>query len=92
VACTKPAGAQWAGERYEWLLNGGFSPADIVLCGDKNLVVGNVLIDDCIANLDEWEHGLGVLVERPWNMLIDHGYKVNSNYSQILKSVEWVLR
>jgi 5'(3')-deoxyribonucleotidase len=87
VACTKPAGPRWAGERYHWLLDCGFAPADIVLCGDKNLVKGDVLIDDCIQNLDEWEHGPGILVERPWNMLVDSGYVLHGSYAQILQTV-----
>lgn len=39
---------------------------DIYICGDKNLVQGDVLIDDAAHNLNEWP-GPIICFNKPWN-------------------------
>ncbi len=74
VACTSPANPLWTAERAQWLLDkGGFEKRDIVVASDKSLVMGDVLIDDAIHNLEGWRmgpggiRGYGLLMNRPWN-------------------------
>lgn len=74
IACTSPLDEahNWPGERYAWLRARGFHHRDIVMAADKSTIQGDVLIDDGIHNLAEWEVrppalGLKYLISRPWN-------------------------
>jgi len=58
-----------------WLREHGFSLAkdwhfaeDIVICHNKQLVRGDFLIDDCVANLTEkFGYAPNILFDQPWN-------------------------
>lgn len=91
VACTSPTGAQWAAERYQWLLDAaGFDKRDIVIARDKSLVHGDFLIDDAAHNVAEWEavneDRFGVLFDRPWNRSVDHHTRCR-DYESVLDVV-----
>jgi len=50
-----------------------FSRDDIVLCGDKTLVGGDILVDDSERNIERFREvgGHGIVFDQPWNQGID---------------------
>lgn len=91
VACTSPASAQWAAERYQLLIDvAGFDKRDIVIARSKELVHGDFLIDDAAHNIEEWEAAnedrFGILFDRPWNRHRDHHTRA-SGYAGVLRHV-----
>lgn len=47
-----------------------FSERDIIISERKWLISGDVLIDDCYANCEQYSdyaHGTAILINRPWN-------------------------
>lgn len=74
VAVTKPfpTSETWAHERAQWCKELGISK--VVHTSHKELVKGDVLIEDHIANvaqwLHAWPHGQAIVMIKPWN--VDH--------------------
>lgn len=65
-------GPYWLAERRDWLVKRmGFDRKEIVFCYDKEIVAGDVLIDDKVDNLLNWQKawpgGEGILFGQPWN-------------------------
>ncbi len=46
--------------------NGEFDDKDVIVCHDKNMVVGTLLIDDCFDNCDNF-HSHSIVYNQPWN-------------------------
>jgi len=65
VACTAPLEGHIQG-KYRWLRQ-HFDKQDITICHDKNLIKGDVLVDDAIHNLDTFD-GHTVCYTQPWNL------------------------
>jgi 5'(3')-deoxyribonucleotidase len=69
VAVTKPFATSptWAYERAVWL---GRNIEKVVQTAHKELVGGDFLIEDCVANAHTWRHahpgGHAILLQRPW--------------------------
>lgn len=69
VAVTSPMDGH-VHSKFTWLRRtGGFAKKDIVIAGDKDLVGGDVLLDDRIRNLEEAaaKGREAVCYDRPWN-------------------------
>jgi 5'(3')-deoxyribonucleotidase len=72
VFVTRPfeSSPTWAHDRQAWLLE-TFGHAKVVHTAHKELVKGDILIEDSVENLVSWlEHHPGqdgILVDRPWN-------------------------
>lgn len=65
-------GHNWMPERVQWLRRHmGFDRKHVVFCYDKELIFGDVLVDDKIDNLLAWQaawpNGRATLFEQPWN-------------------------
>jgi len=56
-------------EKYtlKWLENNNVFYTNLFFAQDKNLVRGDVLIDDYIGNLENYKQGIPVCMDRPWN-------------------------
>lgn len=51
--------------------NGEFDDRDVIVCHDKNMVRGDVLIDDCFENADAFgniPNQYSILYYQPWNI------------------------
>lgn len=46
--------------------NGEFDDKDVIICHDKSLIMGNLLIDDYLKNCNEF-HGFSIVYAQPWN-------------------------
>lgn len=46
--------------------NGEFDDKDVIVCHDKSLIMGNLLIDDYLKNCNEF-HGFSIVYTQPWN-------------------------
>lgn len=58
----------WHNERVRWLKKHlDFGYKDIIFAADKSLIVGDALIDDKAETILNWNHGLAILRDRPWN-------------------------
>ena len=73
-------------EKHEWLQE--FYPfiswRQIIFCGDKKVIKGDVMIDDHPKNLNYFE-GERIIFTQPHNMLIsDHTYKRVDNWNELL--------
>lgn len=70
IAVTKPypKGPTWAYERQHWLSD---HISKVIHTGHKAYVSGDVLIEDCVANIVDWlkgnPQGRAILIDRPWN-------------------------
>lgn len=53
--------------------NGEFDDKDVIICHDKNMVRGDVLIDDCFDNVTAFRKKCnkqhGILYLQPWNII-----------------------
>lgn len=76
IACTSPFVGH-ASSKYRFLRRCGFSMRDIIMAKDKNLVFGDLLIDDGAHNIEEF-HSRAILVDRPWNQHSGHQPRVYS--------------
>jgi len=59
-------------EKVEWVEKHlGISKDNIVFTARKDLIVGNVFVDDCEENVDAWKKvnpdGRGIVFPQPWN-------------------------
>lgn len=77
VAVTAPLGCcpTWESERREWLRS-KLNVVDVVSTARKDLVYGDVLIEDSISNLrtwyDRWQRdAYGILVQHTYNRHVD---------------------
>ena len=62
----------WHNERIEWLHKIGVDYDSISFVKKKHHYDGDILIDDCFANVQEWSQFRkknSILVARPWNKL-----------------------
>ena len=69
----------WPGERVDWLLDAlGIERLDITLTTRKDLVRGDVLLDDRFEHLLEWtranQDSLGILWDTPHNRNLDEDF------------------
>lgn len=93
VVVTSPLSCSpfWCHERTMWLANHfGFESKNVIFAKRKELVRGDVLIDDGPHNLEHFA-GVRVLVDRPWNqgsMIV--GQRRCVGYQQILDVVRGV--
>ena len=65
VACTAPLEGHIQG-KYRWLRQ-HFDKEDITIAHDKNLVKGDILVDDAIHNLQQFD-GHTIVYTQPWNL------------------------
>lgn len=65
----------WLNEYYPFI-----SWKQIILCGEKKSIRGNIMIDDHPKNLDFFEGGERIIFTQPHNTLIesDHYTRINS--------------
>jgi 5'(3')-deoxyribonucleotidase len=86
VACTAPLEGHIKG-KYAWLRK-YFDKNDIIITHSKDMVKGDILVDDAIHNLDSFP-GIPVCYTQPWN--IDWiGNRVES-FNQIPTVVQEIL-
>jgi 5'(3')-deoxyribonucleotidase len=92
VCVTSPYGAvpTWQHSRLAWLKEHvGIEKRDVVFCKRKELVRGNLLIDDKIENVEAFGAdggGMGLLFTRPWNVWHSGGYHMRvSGYQHALR-------
>lgn len=81
---VQPAKIQWLGDHG--LLLGEhfmFSP-DVIVAHDKSLVKGDILIDDSIANCDNFS-GQSILFAQPWNVNNVTGYYRADNWPDVIQ-------
>jgi 5'(3')-deoxyribonucleotidase len=84
----------WEFARRAWLREHfGIEKEDVIFCKRKELVVGNMLLDDKLRNIDAWRNAWGhqgqaVVFDRPWNQGIQ--YRVDS-YAGALQAAREVL-
>jgi len=95
VAVTKPfPSPTWAYEREVWLKG---HVEHVIHTGAKEMILGNVLIEDCVENAVRWlEHHPGktaVLIERPWNRYEAHAHGLVrvKTFTEALDAVHAVL-
>lgn len=74
-------------EKYEWLT--GHYPfiswKQIIFCGDKSSIRGDIMVDDHPKNLDSFS-GRKILFTQPHNILLaDPGFERADNWEQLLK-------
>lgn len=93
---TSPMGSnpRWAYERDHWLKDHfGIPTKKVVHTAAKYLCVGEALIDDKPANIEQWmtEHtnSLGLLFDQPYNQENAPGYRVHT-WEQILQVAEYL--
>lgn len=86
----------WEHARRAWLREHfGFDKEDVVFCKRKELVAGNMLLDDKLRNIDAWRNawghqGAAVVFDRPWNQGIQFRVKT---YNEALRfAVELALK
>lgn len=97
VAVTTPfVGVDhWEADRRRWLEERfGIADKDVVFCKRKDLVRGEILIDDKPANVEAFaalSAQTGLLFTRPWNATHTGGYHLRVNgYRAAVKVVrEW---
>lgn len=69
--------------------NGEFDDKDVIICHDKSMVLGHLLIDDCFDNCDNF-HSNSILYKQPWNKNAKSKKKfINSGI--ILRTDNWNL-
>jgi len=69
--------AWWAYARHKWLeATFGVSFQNIVITSRKNLVLGDVFVDDRAQNVIKWfglhPYKKAVILDRPWNRFTEH--------------------
>lgn len=67
--------------------NGEFDDKDVIVCHDKSMVLGNLLIDDCFDNCDNF-HSKSIVYKQPWNK-DSRSKKKFINGGIILRTNEW---
>ncbi len=82
----------WAHERQRWLKDGlDASQHDIVFTHAKHLIVGDVIIEDNIRNIDNWKkhhpNGTAILWDMPYNREA-RGYSRARSWLHIIAIVE----
>jgi 5'(3')-deoxyribonucleotidase len=90
VVVTSPlkSSRTWCWERRQWLLG---HVNKIVHTQHKEMVYGDVLIEDSLSNAHKWSNahraGKVVLVDRPWNQDVFDGFGVRvKSYEEALKA------
>lgn len=81
-ALTAPHfGPLWMPERAHWLLGRGFTKKQVIFCSDKQDVPGDVLVEDCLQNAQEWQtahpSGIAILLDSPYNQGRTDAIRVN---------------
>ena len=93
VTASYGAVPNWNHARLAWLEEHfGIDKADVVFAKRKELVAGNMLIDDKLRNIDAWRNawghqGCAAVFDRPWNRGIQ--YRVQS-YAEALECARGV--
>ena len=86
----------WHHERILWLENFGISRDKIVFAKNKNLVHGDILIDDYHHNANSWSekwNQYSILVNRPWNKNFESHHKVlRSDIEHVVDEVKFILK
>ncbi len=78
VVVTSPYAAvpNWCHHRINWLAEHfGIPKRDVIFAKRKELVAGDVLIDDKLSNVEAYcaaQPGLGIVFDRPWNQGTSH--------------------
>jgi 5'-nucleotidase len=68
--------------KYRWLIRNGYLPSglegekDFIICTDKNLINGDVLIDDAFHNIDTFD-GWGIMLTAEYNKEFDVVHRAN---------------
>lgn len=87
----------WESARRAWLLEHfGITKRDVVFCKRKELVAGNMLLDDKLRNIDAWRNawghqGAAVVFDRPWNQGIQLRVKSYDAALKIAAELAWKL-
>jgi 5'(3')-deoxyribonucleotidase len=96
VIVTSPYSAvpNWCHQRIEWLKEHfGIEKRDVIFAKRKELVMGDILIDDKAANVDAFlqapTKGSAVVFDQPWNRRCDipAHYRARG-YAEALKAVQ----
>lgn len=68
--------------------NNEFNDKDVIVCHDKSIVLGNLLIDDCFDNCQNF-NSYSIVYEQPWN---DNHIEKNRVFNPILfRTNNWEL-
>ena len=78
--------------------NGDFDDKDVIVCHDKSMVHGDILIDDCFDNCDNfYDHS--VVYKQPWNKeakskkeFVNSGIMLRTNDWQLIDNAVQLLR
>jgi len=79
-------------EKLTWLdkhLRGLIKDRDVIFTYQKNLIAGDVLIDDAPHNLEIFPHKT-IAFSQPWNQLVDTDARVN-NWNEVIKTCSLLL-
>jgi 5'(3')-deoxyribonucleotidase len=78
----------WCYDRTKWLeKHFGFNARDIIFTSQKNIIKGNVLIDDNIAHCTSFPE-YAVLISRSWNYRHNVNVLTARNYDHAIECVE----
>ena len=69
--------------------NGEFDDKDVIVCHNKSMIVGTLLIDDCFDNCDNF-HSHSIIYKQPWNKEAK-SKKEFINSDIILRTNDWQL-
>ncbi len=95
VVVTSPYSAvpNWCHQRINWLAEHfGIPKRDVIFAKRKELVHGDVLIDDKLSNVEafcEAQPGLGIVFDQPWNRGSSHVRA--KSYAEALRLVREVV-
>lgn len=67
--------------------NGEFDDKDVIVCHDKSLIMGDLLIDDFLKNCNEF-HGFPIVYAQPWNK--DTNLIRTNNWAIIDKRIQYI--
>ena len=74
--------------KWDWLNKNNFThnPDEYVVAHNKNLIKGDIIIDDNIDNFKNYE-GIKFLFSQPWNVKFDTIYRVNG-WKEVVEKLE----
>ena len=92
VTSSNPVSAR---AKMEWLSNHGFLIGkgakrfdDVVICHDKSLIKGDVLVDDAVHNLETSGAKVKILFDQPHNRaFVANGFTRCLNWQEVVKAI-----
>lgn len=81
----------YAYPKYQWMernkFNVGKYGSNYIVCHDKSLINGNLLIDDGVHNIQAFNHWQSILFDQPWNRNFNWEFRAKS-WSEVCKIFE----